>query len=219
MKILVTGSSKGIGRAICRMYLEKGHEVIGFDILPSSIENKLYTHYIVDVSKKDSFPSIDDIEVIVNNAGVQNQNDIEVNLCGTINISEKYISPSIKSVLNMCSTSAHNGAEFPEYSASKGGILAYTKNLAIRLAAFGATCNSISPGGVTTELNEPVMKDEKLWGKIMDLTPMKKWATPEEIAQWVYFLTCINKSATGIDVIIDNGENTCGSKFIWPENQ
>lgn len=218
MKILVTGSSKGIGRAICRMYLEKGHEVIGFDILPSSIENKLYTHYIVDVSKKYFFPSIDDIEVIVNNAGVQNQNDIEVNLCGTINISEKYISPSIKSVLNMCSTSAHNGAEFPEYSASKGGILAYTKNLAIRLAAFGATCNSISPGGVTTELNEPVMKDEKLWGKIMDLTPMKKWATPEEIAQWVYFLTCINKSATGIDVIIDNGENTCGSKFIWPEN-
>jgi 3-oxoacyl-[acyl-carrier protein] reductase len=141
-----------------------------------------------------------------------------VNLRGTINISEKYISSSIKSVLNMCSTSAHNGAEFPEYSASKGGILAYTKNLAIRLAALGATCNSISPGGVTTELNEPVMSDKNLWNQIMNLTPLKKWASPEEIAQWVYFLTCINKSATGIDVIIDNGENTCSSKFIWPEN-
>lgn len=218
MKVLVTGSSRGIGKAICQHFLEKGHEVIGFDILPSSIENESYTHYIVDVSKKDSFPSIDGIEIIVNNAGVQNCNDIDVNLRGTINISEKYISSSIKSVLNMCSTSAHNGAEFPEYSASKGGILAYTKNLAIRLAAFGATCNSISPGGVTTELNEPVMSDKNLWNQIMNLTPLKKWASPEEIAQWVYFLTCINKSATGIDVIIDNGENTCSSKFIWPEN-
>ncbi|MCR5080852.1 MAG: SDR family oxidoreductase [Treponema sp.] len=218
MKILVTGSSRGIGKTICRHFLEKGHEVIGFDILPSSIENESYTHYIVDVSKKDLFPSIDGIEIIVNNAGVQNCNDIDVNLRGTISISEKYISPSIKSVLNMCSTSAHNGAEFPEYSASKGGILAYTKNLAIRLAAFGATCNSISPGGVTTELNEPVMSDKNLWNQIMNLTPLKKWASPEEIAQWVYFLTCINKSATGIDVIIDNGENTCSSKFIWPEN-
>lgn len=218
MKVLVTGSSRGIGKAICQHFLEKGHEVIGFDILPSSIENESYTHYIVDVSKKDSFPSIDGIEIIVNNAGVQNCNDIDVNLRGTINISEKYISSSIKSVLNMCSTSAHNGAEFPEYSASKGGILAYTKNLAIRLAAFGATCNSISPGGVTTELNEPVMSDKNLWNQIMNLTPLKKWASPEEIAQWVYFLTCINKSATGIDVIIDNGENTCNSKFIWPEN-
>ena len=66
-------------------------------------------------------------------------------------------------------------------------------------------------------MNAPVMEDKKLWNQIMDLTPMKKWAEPEEIARWIYFLAVENKSATGIDVIVDNGENTCGAKFIWPE--
>ena len=56
-------------------------------------------------------------------------------------------------MLNVCSTSAHNGAEFPEYCASKGGLLAYTKHLAMRIAQYGATCNSISPGGVITPMN------------------------------------------------------------------
>ncbi|MCQ2610560.1 MAG: SDR family oxidoreductase [Treponema sp.] len=217
MKVLVTGSSKGIGKAICELFLENGHEVIGFDILEPSVVHKNYIHYIADVSKPQTFPDLSGIEILVNNAGVQNNNDIDVNLKGTINVTEKYISPSIKSVLNVCSTSAHNGAEFPQYCASKGGILTYTKNLASRLSKYGATCNSISPGGVTTDLNRPVMDDKNLWNQIMDLTPLRKWASVEEIAQWVYFLTCVNKSATGIDVIIDNGENTCGAKFIWPE--
>ncbi|MBQ0039430.1 MAG: SDR family oxidoreductase [Treponema sp.] len=217
MKILITGTAKGIGRATAEYFLEHGHHVHGIDVLASTIENENYTHHVADVSRKETFPVLDGIEVIVNNAGVQNCNDIEVNLKGTINVSEFYIGQATKAVVNVASTSAHTGAEFGEYAASKGGILAYTKNLASRLAPQGATCNSISPGGVRTEMNIPVMEDEKLWNQIMDLTPMKKWAEPEEIARWIYFLAVENRSATGIDVIVDNGENTCGAKFIWPE--
>jgi 3-oxoacyl-[acyl-carrier protein] reductase len=117
----------------------------------------------------------------------------------------------------VASASAHTGAEFPYYSASKGGILAYTRNVAIRLAKYGATCNSISPGGVRTSLNNPVMEDPLLWKQIMDLTPLKKWAEPEEIAQWCYFLTVVNRSCTGEDILIDNGETHLNSNFIWPE--
>ncbi|MCQ2242315.1 SDR family oxidoreductase [Treponema sp.] len=217
MKILITGTAKGIGKATAEYFLDKGHEVAGLDVLGSSIDHMNYTHHIADVSDENTFPELDGIEVIINNAGVQNCNDIEINLKGTIKISEFYISRNTRAVVNVASTSAHTGAEFGEYAASKGGILAYTKNLASRLAPQGATANSISPGGVKTEMNLPVMEDEKLWNQIMDLTPMKKWAEPEEIARWIYFLAVENKSATGIDIIVDNGENTCGAKFIWPE--
>lgn len=217
MKILITGTAKGIGRATAEYFLEKGHEVAGLDVLESAIDHRNYSHYIADVSREETFPKLEGMEVIVNNAGVQNCNDIEINLKGTIKVSEFYIGKSTKTVVNVASTSAHTGAEFGEYAASKGGILAYTKNLASRLAPQGATANSVSPGGVCTEMNAPVMEDKKLWNQIMDLTPMKKWAEPEEIARWIYFLAVENKSATGIDVIVDNGENTCGAKFIWPE--
>lgn len=51
----------------------------------------------------------------------------------------------------------------------------------------------------------------------MELTPLKKWASPEEIANWIYFLTVINQSCTGQDIIIDNGE-TSATNFIWKDN-
>ena len=68
-----------------------------------------------------------------------------------------------------------------------------------------------------TELNIPVMEDKTLWEKIMDVTPMKKWMTPEEAAEWAYFLTVVNKSMTGETLLIDNGEAKLNQSFIWAE--
>ena len=223
MKVLVTGASGGIGRAVVELFLENGHRVTGLDILESPVFSEEYEHFICDIAKPSSLPKVEGVEVLVNCAGVQQTraeglDDIDVNLKGTINVTEKYAFQSaIKSVLMVASASAHTGAEFPYYSASKGGILAYTRNVAIRLAKYGATCNSISPGGVRTSLNNPVMEDPLLWKQIMDLTPLKKWAEPEEIAQWCYFLTVVNRSCTGEDILIDNGETHLNSNFIWPE--
>ena len=218
MRVLVTGSSKGIGQAIAERFLKEGHEVIGLDLLPSSINNKNYTHYVCDVSKKKNLPSLEGIEIIINNAGKQNDHDIENNLIGSINVTEKYaFQDNIKAVLFNASASAHSGFEFPEYVASKAGILGYMKNVASRLAPLGATANSISLGGVLTDSNAPVMENEKCWNQIMDATPLKKWATLEEVCDWVYFLTVINKSASGQDVLIDNGEYNLNSTFVWPK--
>ena len=218
MRVLITGSSKGIGKATAERFLKEGHEVIGLDLLPSSINNKNYTHYVCDVSKKKSLPSLEGIEIIINNAGKQNDHDIENNLVGSINITEKYaFQSSIKSVLFNASASAHSGFEFPEYVASKAGLLGYMKNVASRLAPLGATANSISLGGVLTDSNAPVLENEKCWNQIMDATPLKKWATLDEVCDWIYFLTVINKSATGQDVLIDNGEYNLNSTFVWPK--
>lgn len=219
MKVLVTGSSSGIGKASAEIFLHRGFTVIGFDILPSTIENENYTHYSLDITSPSSFPEIPDVDILVCSAGVQNSiDDISTNLKGTINIVEKYgIREGIKSILIVASASAHTGAEFPEYSASKGGLLSYMRNVAIRVAKYGATCNSISPGGVITPLNKPVMEDKKLWKQIMDVTPLKKWASAEEIGEWIYFLTVINKSCSGEDFLIDNGETKLNYTFIWPD--
>ena len=141
--------------------------------------------------------------------------DIEINLKGTIRVTEKYaMQPKLKSVLFLASASASSGAEFPAYAASKGGVVAYMKNVALRVAVWGATANSLSPGGVTTELNRRVMEDERLWAEIMEETPLKKWATAEEIAEWAYFMTAVNRSMTAQDVLVDNGE-LARAKFVW----
>ena len=212
MKVLVTGTSKGIGKSIATKFLEEGHDVIGFDIQKSSINNKNYTHYIQDICGE--LPDIADIDILVNNAGIQEGDVIKVNLEGTINVTEKYINPNIKSIVFITSTSATTGSEFPNYVASKGGVLSYMKNIALRISKYKATANSISPGGVKTDLNSHILNDEKLYKAVLDETLLNKWAEPEEIADFVYFVSVINKSMTGEDIIIDNGEKL-KSNFIW----
>ena len=217
MKILITGTSQGIGKAIAGLFLKNGHEVIGIDRADSSLSAAGYTPIRCDIRDIDKIPDIQDVEILINNAGTQNEDDIDINLKSLIRITEKYgIQSNIKSILNIGSASGHTGSEFPEYCASKGGVIAYTKNVALRVAQYGATCNSLDPGGVITPLNECVITDPGLWKEIMDQTPLKKWATPEEIARWAYFLTVENTFCTGQSIVVDGGESI-NSHFVWPE--
>ena len=217
MNILITGSSQGIGKAIAEKFLSERHNVIGIDRNPSTIDHPSYVHYICDVRDYEALPQVQDVEILINNAGVQNEDDINVNLKALIHITEKYgVQKNIKSILNIGSASAHTGSEFPEYCASKGGVVAYTKNVALRVAPFGATCNSLDPGGVFTPLNDCVVNDPELWDEIMEQTPLKKWATTSDIAQWAYFLTVINNFCTGQSIIVDGGESI-NSHFVWKD--
>ena len=256
MRVLITGTARGIGRACALKYLQMGHEVIGFDIREATIpeggireatipEDAIrkgmipvgtmrkaaipegairdvagrpgggsYTHHIVDITGE--LPEIGGVEVLVNNAGVQDEErNIDVNLLGTIAVTEKYgITPDIRSIVFIASASATNGAEFPVYAASKGGIVTYMKNAALRVAPYGATCNSISPGGVLTEMNRHIIENPHLMRMCLDETLLNRWAVSEEIAEFCYFLTNVNRSMTGQDILIDNGEQL-KSNFIW----
>ena len=215
MKILITGTSQGIGKAVAELFLDNGHNVVGIDRQEAVIRHANYVHIVSDI--REDLPDIPDVQVLVNNAGTQNEDDIDINLKALIRVTEKYgIQKSIRSILNIGSASGHTGSEFPEYCASKGGVIAYTKNVALRVAGYGATCNSLDPGGVLTPLNGCVVNDQHLWDAIMEQTPLKRWATPEEIARWAYFLTVENRFCTGQSIIVDGGESI-NSRFIWPE--
>ncbi len=227
MIVMITGAAGGIGSATAEFFLERGHEVHGLDIAEMP-EHYLcreafasYTHHIADVTDPATFPESLEPEILINCAGVQDpengERDIEVNLKGTIHITERYAvrNEKIRSVVMVGSASGHTGSEFPVYAASKGGILAYTRNIALRLAPR-ATCNSIDPGGVTTELNRCVMDDPVLWNRIMELTPLKRWAEPREIAEWIYFVSVVNRFMTGQNLLIDGGE-AGRAEFVWPE--
>lgn len=219
MKVLITGTARGIGRAAALKFLELGHEVHGLDIMSAAIVHPRYTHYVTDIRRKDALPDIGDIEILFSNAGTQNgENDIATNLLGAIHVTEKYIAhnTALKSILFNASASSVSGQEFPQYVAGKAGLVGYMRNVAIRTAPMGVTCNAISLGGVLTDSNDVVMNDPEMWKAIMRVTPMKKWASLDEVCEWIVFLTTVNRSMSGQNLLIDNGERDLNATFVWP---
>ena len=224
-RVIISGTSRGIGKAVAELFASVRddhnnlmYDVFGIDKNPVESESLIYApnyhHYIADV--RDTLPDIEFPEIVIANAGTQDDDDsIDVNLVGLINFCEAYADqPCIQAVCTVASASAHSGAEFPRYTASKGGVVAYTKNLALRVAKYGAVCNSISPGGVYTPINGHIVQDKNKLDAVLNEAILHRWASAEEIAQWIYFITAVNKSATAQDFLVDNGE-MAKSNFIW----
>lgn len=214
MNALVTGTARGIGLAIAQKFLAEGHRVWGVDLLPAPIDHPAYHHTTGDI--RTVTVAVPDLHILINNAGTLAEQDaLLVNLMGTMAFTERHMdSPSLKSVLFVASASARNGAEFPRYVASKAGLVGYMKNLALQLSPRGVTVNSVSPGGVVTPANDHILTSPALYDAVKAETLLGKWAAPEEVADLVYYLTAVNRSITGEDVLMDNGE-MLKSNFIW----
>lgn len=218
MIILLTGSSKGIGSYLYTN-LKKKNSVIGI----SSTHSK-NTDYICDISKKDEvkkiFSKISKIDVLINNASVTEvkknkilnfEETLKVNLNGTFYCCHyaltKLKKSRIKRIINISSINAHVGfPNNPGYVASKGGVGALTRSLAVDYGKFGIKVNSLSPGYIATGMSKKSFNDIVKRKQRNKNTILNCWGKPIDVLGAVEFL--ISKKSnyiTGSDIVIDGG--------------
>ncbi len=243
---IVTGGSRGIGRAIAVALAGAGaHVAITFsDDAAGALETK---HEIdrfgvrslaicADIAKMSDcrkafryvYRKMGRIDILVNNAGIWTYGEagrmkeavwhktIDINLTGTFNMCNLII-PVMKRqkfgrIINISSTAGQRGEAFhSHYAASKGGIIAFTKSIAVELIRQGIWVNCVAPGWVRTSMTSGVWKKSSEARKIFDSIPIGRFATAEEIAGPILFLASpLSNYIVGEILNVNGGNVLCG---------
>lgn len=226
---LVTGGSRGIGEAVCRRLADEGYFVL-INYLNSKEKAKQLAEEIhgtaiqFDVSDMDSVSNavleLGKIDLLINNAGIseidlfthipqEKANLImNINLIGTMNCSRAVL-PSMISrksgcIINISSMWGQCGASCEvDYSASKAGIIGFTKALAKEVAPSGIRVNCVSPGFIMTEMNSRFSQEDL--EEIRSEIPLGIFGKPEHIADSVAFLASEQSEYITGQVIAVNG--------------
>ena len=204
-KVLITGASGAIGRAIAEYFVEKGYKVFaGYCKNKPEIDGA--ESIFIDVtdknSIKDALKYMGGVDVLVNNAGISEQKlftDIEeedwdrifsVNIKGMYMVTKEAISQMISKksgrIINISSIWGEIGGSMEvHYSAAKAAVIGFTKALAKEMSLSGITVNCVSPGMISSPMNGH-LDDEDIKG-IEDEIPLKRQGDPFEVAKGVYF--------------------------------
>ena len=209
-KVLVTGATGSIGEAIVKEYAKNGYYVYvhynsnkekAQGILDSIEKGELITFNMQDKESIKSTLEDLSVDVLINNAGIIKDNlfffmsddewedVINTNLTGMYHVT-KTISKSMMmnkkgSIVNVASISGIGGnAGQANYSASKGGVIAFTKTLSIELGKFNIRVNAIAPGIIESEMIENIPNAKELKKSI----PLNRFGKPEEVAKCAYFI-------------------------------
>lgn len=236
---LVTGGTRGIGKAIVMMFAELGADVAltyarsaeAAEAIKKEIEDMGRKARIFQADASDTAKAqevIDEIvsdwgklDVLVNNAGITRDNlilrmneeqwdaVINTNLKSVFNYSKAATKPMMRnrggSIINISSVVGISGnAGQTNYSASKAGIIGFSKSLAKELASRNIRSNVVAPGYIATEMTGEL--DDKVLEGIKEETPLGRPGEPEEIAQAVAFLASDWSSyVTGEVLKVDGG--------------
>lgn len=213
-KALITGASRGIGKAIKNLFETKGINVIA----PTRAQMDLSSNKSIEEYLK----AITDIDILINCAGINDlasidemteeklQEMIQVNLLSQTMLI-KYLSKDMKKngygrIVNFASIWCDYSKERRiMYSIAKSGVKGLTTASAVELSKYNILVNAVAPGFVKTEMTTQNNTPEQI--KILaDALPIKRLAEPKEIAEFVYFLASENNSfITGQTIFIDGG--------------
>jgi len=236
---VVTGGARGIGDAVVRSMSERGATVVSIDLTEPHNAVDGVRYLIGDVSDREAmeavFASIAEVEgtvdVLVNNAGIQAvgrtrdfdparwRRVIDVHLHGTFNCSalalgfmEEQRRGSIVAISSAAAIVGIPGRG--PYSAAKGAISAFTRELAVEVAEQGIRVNAVAPGSTSTDLVQQGIDDGSIsleW--ITDEIPMRRLADADEVAKVVRFLASDEASyITGQTIVVDGGWTVQGMR-------
>ena len=229
---VITGAAGGIGGATAELFAREGARVVGVDLIEHSVGDLPLQ---ADIADEDAVRSVyasarnklGRIDVLFNNAGISPNDDASV-LDTTIQTWERVQAANLRSVFLCCKHgiphlldggggSVINTASFVavlgaatsqiSYTASKGGVLALSRELGVEFARRGVRVNTVCPGPVDTPLlRDLYAKDPDQAARRLVHVPMGRFARAEEIANAVLFLASpMSNWITGTALVVDGG--------------
>jgi len=236
---IVTGGSRGIGKAICQSFAENGCDIaLTYNNSKESAENLADDLNKMGVKAKayksdassfdDSSKLVDDvisdfgkIDVLVNNAGIKKDNllmrmdkedfdtVINTNLSSVFNLTKSSIRTFLKqrsgSIINISSVVGVKGnAGQSNYSASKAGIIGFSKSIALELGSRNIRSNVIAPGFIETDMTDSLSED--VINSWIENIPLKRGGNPSDVGNACVFLASdLSSYITGQVLHVDGG--------------
>ena len=212
MKLVITGGSGEIGRALVSRVAHEGHEVLNLDLRKPEVPLDGETYVEADLTDETatrelarSLAATHAVDGLVNNAGIVRPAPLEsattddldavvaVNLRAPLILTQEFL-PHMRSrkfgrIVNIASRAALGKVDRTVYSATKAGLIGMTRTWALEAAAAGITVNAVSPGPIATQLFHTVNPPgEPRTEEIIRAVPVRRMGTPDDIAHAVAFL-------------------------------